>query len=262
MCRLFGLTAGPHRVHTRFWLLEAPDSIVAQSHRNADGTGLAFYEPDGEPVLDKEPLAAFEDSRFARRRATSARDLRRACPARVDGRRCARRNTHPFTMDGRVMAHNGAISGLPLLEQELGGYRDKVLGDTDSERMFALITQVHECEWRRCRRRHPRGGDVDRREHPGLRDQPDPDDARRAVGVPLPRDAPAVRPAARGGWHPRRPAAARSQRHHARALRSTSRGTRAWSWPASRSTSIPTGGCSRSASSCTSRPISRSRRRS
>src|SRR4029077_10966844 len=66
MCRLFGLTAGPHRVHAHFWLLDAPDSIVAQSHRNPDGTGLAYYEPDEQPVLDKEPLAAFDDSSFSK----------------------------------------------------------------------------------------------------------------------------------------------------------------------------------------------------
>jgi predicted glutamine amidotransferase len=141
VCRLFGLTAGPHRVHARFWLLEAPDSIVTQSHRNADGTGLAFYEPDGKPVLDKEPLAAYEDSRFSveARHLSSQTFVVHVRHASTGG--LARRNTHPFTMDGRVMAHNGAISGLPQLEQELGGYRDKVLGDTDSERMFALITK-------------------------------------------------------------------------------------------------------------------------
>ena len=66
MCRLFGLSAAPHRVHTRFWLLEAPDSLTVQSKRNADGTGLGYYEPDGTPVLDKEPVAAFEDAAFSR----------------------------------------------------------------------------------------------------------------------------------------------------------------------------------------------------
>ena len=30
MCRLFGLTASPERVHASFWLLEAPDSLLEQ----------------------------------------------------------------------------------------------------------------------------------------------------------------------------------------------------------------------------------------
>ena len=65
MCRLFGLTAAPHRVHARFWLLEAPDSLSQQSRKNADGTGLGIFSADGEPVLDKQPIAAYEDRAFA-----------------------------------------------------------------------------------------------------------------------------------------------------------------------------------------------------
>jgi glutamine amidotransferase len=44
-------------------------------------------------------------------------------------------------MHGRLMAHNGAFGELPRLEEQLGSYADLVLGDTDSERYFALITQ-------------------------------------------------------------------------------------------------------------------------
>jgi len=65
MCRLFGLTAAPHRVHARFWLLEAPDSLSQQSRQNADGTGLGIFNPEGAPVLDKQPIAAYEDMAFA-----------------------------------------------------------------------------------------------------------------------------------------------------------------------------------------------------
>ena len=141
MCRLFGLSAAPHRVNTRFWLLEAPDSLTVQSKRNADGTGLGFYEPDGTPVLDKEPLAAYEDVAFAREvkhisSTTFVGHVRLASTGAL-----LPQNTHPFEMNGRIMAHNGAISGLDKLEAEIGDYRELVLGDTDSERMFALITK-------------------------------------------------------------------------------------------------------------------------
>ena len=44
MCRLFGLTAGTTPVHTTFWLLDAPDSLEAQSQRNADGADLGFFD--------------------------------------------------------------------------------------------------------------------------------------------------------------------------------------------------------------------------
>ena len=52
---------GNARVKATFWLLEAPNSLRAQSHRNADGAGLGFFGPTGEPVLDKQPEPAFSD---------------------------------------------------------------------------------------------------------------------------------------------------------------------------------------------------------
>jgi hypothetical protein len=39
------------------------------------------------------------------------------------------------------MAHNGWFGELGKLEEQLGPYASLVLGDTDSERYFALITQ-------------------------------------------------------------------------------------------------------------------------
>jgi predicted glutamine amidotransferase len=141
MCRLFGLSAAPNRVHASFWLLEAPDSMVAQSHRNADGTGLGYFAPDGSPVLDKQPIAAYEDAAYSReaRHVSSTTFISHVRLASTGG--LTPLNTHPFAIDGRIMAHNGAIGDLPKLEAELGEYLGRVRGDTDSERMFALITK-------------------------------------------------------------------------------------------------------------------------
>jgi glutamine amidotransferase len=51
-------------------------------------------------------------------------------------------NTHPFEQHGRVFAHNGHLGELDVLEAHLGSrYRTLVKGDTDSERLFALITK-------------------------------------------------------------------------------------------------------------------------
>jgi len=50
VCRLFGLTAGEERVGATFWLLDAPDSLREQSHRNVDGAGLGYFGPDGGVV--------------------------------------------------------------------------------------------------------------------------------------------------------------------------------------------------------------------
>jgi glutamine amidotransferase len=50
-------------------------------------------------------------------------------------------NTHPFEQQGRLFAHNGVLGGLARLEEHLGDDLALVEGDTDSERLFALITR-------------------------------------------------------------------------------------------------------------------------
>jgi predicted glutamine amidotransferase len=141
MCRLFGLTSGTARVRATFWLLDAPDSLEAQSHRNVDGSGIGFFDPAGEPVVDKQPEPAYSDPEFIHRarEATSSAFVAHVRWATAGGR--TMQNTHPFTMGGRIMAHNGGFGELPRLEEQLGSYAGLVQGDTDSERYFALITK-------------------------------------------------------------------------------------------------------------------------
>jgi predicted glutamine amidotransferase len=141
VCRLLGLNAGREPVSALFWLVDAPDSLEVQSHRNVDGSGIGFFGPAGAPVLDKQPEPAFTDAEFLRE-ARQARSVTFVAHVRyaTAGRRTLA-NTHPFEMHGRIMAHNGGFGGLDRLEEQLGRYRDLVQGDTDSERYFALITQ-------------------------------------------------------------------------------------------------------------------------
>ncbi len=152
MCRLFGLHADRRVVTATFWLLEAPDNLVEQSKRNPDGTGLGVFEADGKPVLYKQPMAAWQDSQFA----TEAHELtgttfiahvRYSSSAALEVR-----NTHPFLQDDRIFAHNGVVDAPDVVDARLRelGVGDLVQGETDSERIFALITA--------CIRRHD--GDV------------------------------------------------------------------------------------------------------
>jgi predicted glutamine amidotransferase len=141
MCRLFGLTAGAARVRATFWLLDAPDSLEAQASRNVDGSGVGFFDSAGAPVLDKEPEPAFRDEEFihAAKQAESMAFVAHVRWATAGG--LSVRNTHPFAMHGRIMAHNGGFGELARLDEQLGPYASLVAGDTDSERYFALITQ-------------------------------------------------------------------------------------------------------------------------
>jgi predicted glutamine amidotransferase len=141
MCRLLGLSAGREPISASFWLLDAPDSLEVQSRRNADGSGIGFFDPPGTPVLDKQPEAAFQDAEFTReaKQARSPVFVAHVRWASVGGRTV--QNTHPFAMQGRIMAHNGGLGDVGRLAGQLGSYRDLVLGQTDSEHYFALITQ-------------------------------------------------------------------------------------------------------------------------
>jgi glutamine amidotransferase len=141
MCRLFGMSGGRDPVTATFWLLEAPDSLAQQSRREPDGTGLGFFDAEGHPVVEKQPLAAYEDEAFAREARevcsrTFIAHIRYASTGAV-----AAQNTHPFEQAGRLFAHNGVIGSLPQLERELGPQMAMVRGETDSERFFALITR-------------------------------------------------------------------------------------------------------------------------
>jgi glutamine amidotransferase len=141
VCRLLGLNAGREPVSASFWLVDAPDSLEVQSHRNVDGSGIGFFDASGAPVLDKQPEPAFTDPefRYAAKHARSVTFVAHVRYATAGSRTPA--NTHPFTMGGRIMAHNGGFGDLGALEERLGRYRGLVQGDTDSERYFALITQ-------------------------------------------------------------------------------------------------------------------------
>jgi glutamine amidotransferase len=133
-----------HPVRATFWLLDAPDSLEEQSRRNLDGSGIGFFDRAGRPVLDKQPEPAFRDEEFIHqaKQAESATFVAHVRWATAGGRTV--QNTHPFAMHGRVMAHNGGFGEVTRLDEQLGRYAGLVLGDTDSERYFALITQQAE----------------------------------------------------------------------------------------------------------------------
>ena len=147
MCRLFGLHGGDRRVAATFWLLESPGSLALQSRTQPDGYGIGTFEADGTPEVDKGPIRALDDEQFAHearqeRSRTFVAHLRFASTGPP-----ALANTHPFEQHGRLFAHNGVLWGLEELEHRLGEHRSLVKGDTDSERLFGLITR--EIELRR-----------------------------------------------------------------------------------------------------------------
>lgn len=147
MCRLFGLSAGQQRVEATFWLLDAPDSMLRQSHHNPDGTGLGTFDADGRPRIEKQPIAAYADDDFASEARTRASSTFVAHVRRSSGTALTDENTHPFAGSFRtggtehrcIFAHNGVLGDVLALEDHLGQDMDRVRGDTESERWVALI---------------------------------------------------------------------------------------------------------------------------
>ncbi|HEX4484290.1 MAG TPA: class II glutamine amidotransferase [Solirubrobacteraceae bacterium] len=135
------MSGGREPVSAEVWLLDAPDSLAVQSHRNPDGTGLGTFDANGRPIVHKQPIAAYSDAEFAfeARRQRSRTFLGHVRFATSGALTLA--NTHPFEQERRLFAHNGVLSGLPQLETELGADLALVKGQTDSERLFALITR-------------------------------------------------------------------------------------------------------------------------
>lgn len=106
MCRLFGLSSAPRRTYATFWLLDAPDSLSRQSHRDPDGTGLGHFAEDGAPRVDKAPIAAYRDRVFAE----EARQVESAT----------------------FVAHVRSLSGVPREGAEGGGHCSDVASSSPS----------------------------------------------------------------------------------------------------------------------------------
>lgn len=142
MCRLFALHAGAAPQRSTFWLITAPESLAQQSRQEPDSTGIGIYGPDGWPDVDRQAVAAYRDPLFAEdaRVLVSRTFIAHVRYASTGPVTVA--NTHPFEQDNRLLAHNGVLMGLDVLDARLRELRVQglVRGETDSERMFALIT--------------------------------------------------------------------------------------------------------------------------
>lgn len=135
------MTTGGPRVKATFWLLDAPQSLHEQSHRMPDGTGLGWFSLGDEPVRDRAPLAAFQNTDFAMHARnvvshTFVSHLRYASTGSLNVH-----NAHPFDMADRLFAHNGVVKGLDVLDSWLSPVdKARLEGETDSEMVFTYIT--------------------------------------------------------------------------------------------------------------------------
>lgn len=157
MCRLFALSAD-QPVTAQFWLLDAPYSLRQQSTYNADGTGIGWIADDGRATIAKRPVAAYASERFADTATTLTARTMIAHIRLSSGTPATRPNTHPFLMDGIIVAHNGVLRVDDALRGRVRdlGAAHMVRGTTDSEWMAALIAgETARREARGVARDHP-----------------------------------------------------------------------------------------------------------
>ncbi len=141
MCRLFGLTAGRREVGVKYWLTTGPDSMKVENRRNPDGAGVGWFDRDGKAHVVKQAGEALAVGSFDSRVDRLTGDTFVTHVRDATAGRDSVANTHPFDINGILVAHNGGFGDLSEVDAHLGDYLSLVHGDTDSERYAALIAK-------------------------------------------------------------------------------------------------------------------------
>jgi predicted glutamine amidotransferase len=147
MCRLFGYASTDTTTVEATLGASALEQFTQLSRLHGDGWGTAWWAQGsmrtGGQQAYRSPGPAYSDPQFAEQTRlvpATARivHLRWATP----GLAVNPVNTHPFLADGMSFAHNGSLmppgAVADLLKPE---FQDSLVGNTDSERYFALIRQ-------------------------------------------------------------------------------------------------------------------------
>jgi glutamine amidotransferase len=151
MCRLVGIVASDI---TQFGLVlkEAPRSLAHLSAEHPDGWGVAAY--GGADSMPPSTTAQYAHgwrihkgteraSQCTRFRALAERSAGTILIAHIRQKTVGAtriENTHPFTQDGWVFAHNGTIKDQAWVASGVSATRRaQVTGDTDSEMLFAFF---------------------------------------------------------------------------------------------------------------------------
>lgn len=135
---MFGLLA-TQPVHARQLLRDAPRSLWTLAGEHKDGWGVAIGAPEGW-VVHRDTACARTSPQFdALVDAACARVVVAHVRQKTVGP-TSLANTHPFQRGRLVFAHNGTATALALLAEGTSPARQaEIVGDTDSERLFAFI---------------------------------------------------------------------------------------------------------------------------
>jgi len=138
MCRLLGVVSS-ETTDFRFSLHEAPKSLAVLSTEHAHGWGLAVHGDRGWS-LHRNPVRAGDCARFRELAASARGEVLLAHIRKRTVGPIGLENTHPFLQGRWVFAHNGTIEDIGWFEERTSASRRaEVVGQTDSERLFAWL---------------------------------------------------------------------------------------------------------------------------
>jgi predicted glutamine amidotransferase len=151
MCRLLAIVSSEPTEY-RVALHDAPRSLAALSRAHPDGWGIAVHAEASGWNLERSTLTACNDDRFRQVAAGGKGETLVAHIRQKTVGPTSLENTHPFLRDGFIFAHNGTIKKMDELEARISATRLRDLrGDTDSERLFAVVlTRLDAAQIRAC----------------------------------------------------------------------------------------------------------------
>jgi len=143
MCRLLGWVRDRETSVEEVLGLDGLAGFTSLTAGHADGWGMAWRGDDGEICTTTSPERADVDAAYD---AHVRQPLGRAGLLHLrwatGGLPVAPRNTHPFFEGDHAFAHNGHVSPIADLEDLLTPEcRERLVGDTDSERYFRFVLQ-------------------------------------------------------------------------------------------------------------------------
>ena len=135
MCRLFGLIANKD-VDVEFSFLRADKPFRELSKNNPHGWGIGYYK-NHKVTIHKEPINAFNsETFFPKAKEVKSRIIISHVRFSTQGNRTLG-NTHPFSYEKWIFAHNGTARIRHNPQFRLNFYHP--VGETDSEYAFCYI---------------------------------------------------------------------------------------------------------------------------
>jgi glutamine amidotransferase len=155
MCRHLAYVGGPASLHEL--LFGAPHALARQAQQprhqlsgdtNPDGWGVAWYSGPGAPQVHRSVTPIWADTEFARRsRDLEVTGVLAAARLASPGAAIDVTGNAPFVHGSWAFSLNGIVHGFPdgvgdeLRAQLEPARREAIVGDADSEVLFAMVLQ-------------------------------------------------------------------------------------------------------------------------